>query len=299
MVHLHRTFFPYRFWSHAVGFSRTQCIAKLKIGSGRGKDGRVGEGLVEGCGGLAWSLCWPLPAQKCGVGGGERGRKGGGGEGGWGGGSLGAAHAPLAHACLHTYQLLPLVVVLPEFTGAPWDSAVGEAGASQAVVQGDDGQSRVQASDANANAREQTRGTSKKRRARVVEESEEDDDGDEGVGGTDEGNGVSVEAAAPGGTSRRRSLYRDASAPTKRSKEHALPIPAATDFVGDEETDGGESSEEEGGEEDGGGDRGGRWKLHIGVVRCILSRGVSIIRQYTTRFRVWFGEILQGGLVSR
>ena len=120
-----------------------------------------------------------------------------------------------------------------------------------------------------------------------MEESEEDDDGDEGVGGTDEGNGVSVEAAAPGGTSRRRSLYRDASAPTKRSKEHALPIPAATDFVGDEETDGGEDTEE-----DGGGDRGGWWKLHIDVVRCILSRGrdkirpVNIVRQLQARVRV-------------
>jgi hypothetical protein len=55
--------------SHSVSFTRAQGIPKYKIGLGGGKDGRVGEGLVEGGPGggyggggkyLAWPLCWPL-----------------------------------------------------------------------------------------------------------------------------------------------------------------------------------------------------------------------------------------------
>ena len=39
---------PCRVFSHSISFTRAQGIPECKIGFGRGKDGRVGEGLVEG-----------------------------------------------------------------------------------------------------------------------------------------------------------------------------------------------------------------------------------------------------------
>jgi hypothetical protein len=48
--------------SHSINFTRAQGISKYNIGLGKGKDGRVGGGLVEGGGGGATSLAlrWPL-----------------------------------------------------------------------------------------------------------------------------------------------------------------------------------------------------------------------------------------------
>ena len=57
---LHRLLLPLILRSHSISSTRAPGIPKYKIGLGRGKDGRVGEGLIGRGRGLAWQLCWPL-----------------------------------------------------------------------------------------------------------------------------------------------------------------------------------------------------------------------------------------------
>jgi hypothetical protein len=62
-------FFPFWFRYHAIGFTRAQSIPKYKIMLERGKDGRVGEGLVEEGGGEG-GVRWPSLVVVLAVGGG-------------------------------------------------------------------------------------------------------------------------------------------------------------------------------------------------------------------------------------